>query len=1575
MLPAGSSFYFTPDPVYAVTNPVKVWWNYASKLVIVAQGDSLDPGKPPYGANPSVGGRAGTAAPLTAGVTTNMMVYLTDAYFNAVTGVTPFLLVSSNTPVVEMSFLNDPNIALRGFLPAPKSLIAGATNFRFIPVTRNQPLDPLDPGIGLSVQVVDTGGTGTHFSTDTVGGLTVNAGISAGLQIVVPPELPDEGTFLGKKNGPAGPLTAGTSYTITVRAVDAYFNKDRTDGRYVKLTSNDIYAFHPDMRPMADGEAKFNAPGFLPSAATGNLVLNAVDADTKEPKLSTDTSSGITVVPGTPSRMIIVLPTQYLVPGKVEAPFGVAGAISTQTAGAQFPIMVYASDWRGNKVGGLDRSPVRLTSDDFFAALIGDFSMTGGSVALSGVTGVALRSAGVRYLTANDASGESPGLGAVNNSGTFNLNASNPTRLRALIPGEARVPGSTANGRQGTPDPDLQVGVTFYVTVDITDYAWNLTPGTSQEIRLKADNAYTDITPSTQVIVGSATFTVYPRKAGSTIFTAERVTFPNPSPWGPPSLVSDIATTVNIHAGSPARFLMLLPDEDFSQGSPTGKTGSVNQQKAGTSFGVRVGVVDAFFNLCPGKPADVEIGMPFDPYAPAVSTAGVNTGVGYTGLIYVSMRRAATHYLTAQGYGLGSDLSPDPNSSTFTVRPADPMGLQILLPGETAVQGGGIYPNGGKVAASGVSTQTAGVAFTATVNLVDNYMNLYSDLTVGPTIYIVTSDLYDNDVSSTALNNGTGQFPLALVTRNPAATAKVFPVNLSDNYVCTGSAGNICLSGPASSSTTFKVYASTPIRLETVLPGTNLVEGKCNIAGPCRDPLITWPGRSGPPPAHTIGTGNLFASVYLTDRFFNKTSEAGGAAQDTITGTTTVMPQVLVSAPYDYKITPGAAQTLVSGSAVFSIDARTSFSTYTVLAATTAASAYSYASGVSTLTVHPGPVTHLQYILPSTTVAAGFAFTAQLYARDVYENLASTGPNVYLGTVTFIVTAQANPNQKPGLAANTAFYTRAEAGMKQLTNWFTLKRAGVDTIGAYDPLADVSVSPQAEIRVLPGSPSVYRVEPNADVPVEAGTQDKAGNQTLTAALSDAYDNSISASGVPAYISISEVYGSTGVLQYQQGTAWVDMGVSTLVYTDANGLIGSAPNQLAYKVSWLAGDWAKVWIGTAPINWATYDYYKANRQNMSGTMTTVGGAPAKLLFISSQPAALAGIEEIGGLGAEFIIERRDYFGNLTTSLQTDVSLSIPSAQEAVHTTLGRTKGILGVSGDYGFRDPASSGFLPLVSIMPGQTNVTFRYHDRVTSYSGVSPSLNTAEGGRPGYWTIEARSGSLQSASHQLRVDPLAISGVVFANPQRTLRAGLTSNSGGIDQLFYARLCDLFRNPAVATVPVQVQLSTFTRQASALGESFSFSSSPVLSGAFPPVFKSSASFITVPIDQYQTTFYYLDTTASSVYVSSVPTKPIIRVSVPTEPMWAASTQAVTVIPAETFRINVSSNSGQVLTAGVTSQAFALSIEDKFGNPTPVTTPLEDAVGAGLSFTLNSGSLGSVRFSAPGLPRRTSMCGTR
>ena len=89
----------------------------------------------------------------------------------------------------------------------------------------------------------------------------------------------------------------------------------------------------------------------------------------------------------------------------------------------------------------------------------------------------------------------------------------------------------------------------------------------------------------------------------------------------------------------------------------------------------------------------------------SLPTEAINPSDGFTPAMPAALVAAATwHQLLSEDFLL-SGLQDSPFTSTFTVRPNFPKGLQVLLPGEVNVGGLGVYPNGGR--AGTISTRTA----------------------------------------------------------------------------------------------------------------------------------------------------------------------------------------------------------------------------------------------------------------------------------------------------------------------------------------------------------------------------------------------------------------------------------------------------------------------------------------------------------------------------------------------------------------------------------------------------------------------------------------------------------------------------------------------------------------------------------------------------------------------------------------------------------------------------------------------------------------------------------------------------
>ena len=120
--------------------------------------------------------------------------------------------------------------------------------------------------------------------------VTVNAGAFVKLQLLVPGETTSPGTATGKTGTPTA-QTAGTTFTVTVNAVDANWNLvNSTDT--VGITSSDANAALPANAALSAGTQTFSVT--LKTAGTATVTASDSSDGSKTP----NTSPSITVNTG-----------------------------------------------------------------------------------------------------------------------------------------------------------------------------------------------------------------------------------------------------------------------------------------------------------------------------------------------------------------------------------------------------------------------------------------------------------------------------------------------------------------------------------------------------------------------------------------------------------------------------------------------------------------------------------------------------------------------------------------------------------------------------------------------------------------------------------------------------------------------------------------------------------------------------------------------------------------------------------------------------------------------------------------------------------------------------------------------------------------------------------------------------------------------------------------------------------------------------------------------------------------------------------------------------------------------------
>jgi hypothetical protein len=290
--------------------------------------------------------------------------------------------------------------------------------------------------------------------TGTSNSFTVQPGPFAGLQVLLPGETAQGGTADGKSGVPT-PQQAGTPFTLTVRAVDAYWNLVSGASDRIALGSTDAFAGMPAETTLANGQRLLPVTLYR----TGAQRIWASDVD--QGGIRPDTSSAVTVSGGPFARLVVLAPGESSAPGTAE---GRSGTATDQSINYAFTVTVLATDQWFNPVGGVT-DVVHLTSNDPLAQLGADEAMVDGRAEIS----VRLATGGFQQVTASDATDPARG--------------SSTTQVRAISSGfhlEASLSSATA-----------RAGDNFTLTVRVTNDAGSVIQEINSFVTVEVQNAGT----------------------------------------------------------------------------------------------------------------------------------------------------------------------------------------------------------------------------------------------------------------------------------------------------------------------------------------------------------------------------------------------------------------------------------------------------------------------------------------------------------------------------------------------------------------------------------------------------------------------------------------------------------------------------------------------------------------------------------------------------------------------------------------------------------------------------------------------------------------------------------------------------------------------------------------------------------------------------------------------------------------------------------------------------------------------------------------------------------------------------
>jgi hypothetical protein len=282
----------------------------------------------------------------------------------------------------------------------------------------------------------------------------VNPGPLAGLQILVPGETPRGGTADGREGTPTN-QQAGTPFTVTVRAVDAYWNLVSGVNDRFSLGSSDAFAGMPAETTLANGQRLVPVTLYR----TGPQRIWVTDLD--QSGLNADTSSAVTVGGGAFSRLVILAPGEFSAPGTAE---GRAGTATDQSINYAFTVTVLATDNWFNPVGGVG-DVVRITSNDPMATLPPNAALVDGR----GEFQMRLARGGFSQITASDVTQPSK--------------TASTTQVNAISSGfhlEATIAEDTTGA-----------GLPFTLTVKVTNDAGSVIQEINSFVTLEVQNAST----------------------------------------------------------------------------------------------------------------------------------------------------------------------------------------------------------------------------------------------------------------------------------------------------------------------------------------------------------------------------------------------------------------------------------------------------------------------------------------------------------------------------------------------------------------------------------------------------------------------------------------------------------------------------------------------------------------------------------------------------------------------------------------------------------------------------------------------------------------------------------------------------------------------------------------------------------------------------------------------------------------------------------------------------------------------------------------------------------------------------
>jgi hypothetical protein len=493
--------------IFGVSNRICAIPRPYSRILNVVPGETYLPG--------SLTGRSGSPVSQQASVQFNMHVYTTDEYWNQVLQTNTTVSFTSSDPAAQ--------------LPNNSSLSGGHL---LVPITLNTP--------------------GTHtISTSDVYNSSIQDGISSPIDVI------SFGLDHFVFDPISSPKTAGTPFSVTIRAVDSGGNPVTDFSGVLDLeVSTGSETITPDTIDMVDGVWS----GQITLTRAGSFVSVTVNDRTSPPH--SGTSNQFTVQTGTFTKLQLLMQGETGTPGI--AP-GKTGMVNPILAGSNISVRVNAVDNWWNIINSVN-DQVHLSSSDPNAVLPPNSPLYNGTRQFT----VTLNSTGLQTVTGHDVTQPS----ITPNTSTQIL--VNPGNLQEFV-FETIVGPVTA-------------GLPLTITITAVDQSGNRLMDYSGSLTLSASTGTGTISPvnitmNQGLYTGHVTLTK--AEAGVLLNVTDGLSNPH----------TGTSNQFQVVPGAIAKFQVLVPGIVATPGLSPGYSGTPNDQRSGQPFPIQVNGVDAHWNV------------------------------------------------------------------------------------------------------------------------------------------------------------------------------------------------------------------------------------------------------------------------------------------------------------------------------------------------------------------------------------------------------------------------------------------------------------------------------------------------------------------------------------------------------------------------------------------------------------------------------------------------------------------------------------------------------------------------------------------------------------------------------------------------------------------------------------------------------------------------------------------------------------------------------------------------------------------------------------------------------------------